>query len=262
MKKKIFLAMMVALAVLTGCNKDEKYYFSVSDTQTVTLAASNLTYSEAEGLVFAPNAYDFGGVFAWGTGSNPALADTAAAAYAAFVDWGTQLSGTWRTLTSKEWRYMVMTRENATSKFGYATVNGVRGFVLLPDNCDSAAFAQIFSPGMSGYASNMYDVEKWAAMEQLGAIFLPVQNVNTSATDSLAATAPMGCYWTSTERGDNAEYFNFSETYLGVSTSPRSTRISVRLAQDYQTKASKKEEAKDPSAPQVEEMEDGAIIMM
>ena len=157
---------------------------------------------------------------------------------------------------------MVMTRENATSKFGYATVNGVQGFVLLPDNCDSAAFAQIFSPGMSGYASNMYDVEKWAVMEQLGAIFLPVQNVNTSATDSLVATAPMGCYWTSTERGDNAEYFNFSETYLGVSTSPRSTRISVRLAQDYQTKASKKEEAKDPSAPQVEEMEDGAIIMM
>lgn len=281
MKKKLFLVMMVAMAVLTGCNK--KYYFSVSDTQTVTLAASNLTYSEAEGLAFAPNAYDFGDVFGWGTGDNPALNDTAADAYAEFADWGAQpqLSGSsltskevtdlsstskiitdsWRTLTSKEWRYMVMSRENASNKYGFATVNGVQGLVLLPDNYDSAAFASMFTPGMNGFASNNYDVEEWAEMAQLGAIFLPVEAGRETA-DTLDVSAVKGAYWTSTGNGTTAELFNFSENFLGVTIQPRSNRFAVRLAQDYQTKESKKDEGKDPSAPMVEEFEDGAVIVM
>lgn len=281
MKKKIFFAMMVAVAVLTSCNKNEKYYFSVSNTQTVILATSNLTYNEAEGLDFAPNAYDFGDVFGWGTGDNPALDDTAAGAYAEFADWGARLSSSslasrevtdlssaskvvtdsWRTLTSKEWRYMVMSREKASDKYGFATVNGVQGLVLLPDNYDSAAFASMFTPGMNGYASNNYDVEKWAEMAQLGAIFLPVEGGRETA-DTLAVSAVKGAYWTSTGNGTTAEFFNFSENFLGVTIQPRSNRFAVRLAQDYQTKESKKDEGKDPSAPMVEEFEDGAVIVM
>lgn len=266
MKKNLFLVMMVSLAIFTGCNScdnTKEYYFSVSDTQTVTLATSNLVYSEAEGLAFAPNAYDCGGVFAWGTGSNPALADTAAASYAEFADWGAQLSGSWRTLTSKEWRYMVMSRENASAKFGYATVNGVQGLVLLPDNYDSAAFVKMFHSGMGDYTLNSYDAEGWAAMEQHGAIFLPVTGVEQNGDGDAASKQVAGCYWTSTEEGEtSAYYYNFSATYMGASLAPRSNQYSVRLAQDYQTKESKKDDGQDASAPQIEEFEDGAIIVM
>lgn len=258
MKKILFLVMMASLVIFMGCNSCDnakKYYFSVSATKTVTLATSNLVYSEAEGLAFAPNAYDCGDVFAWGTGSNPALADTTAASYAEFVDWGAQLSGSWRTLTSKEWRYMVMSRENASAKYGYATVNGIQGLVLLPDNYDSAAFAEMFHPNMGNYEANSYDAEGWTAMEQLGAIFLPV--------DATTASALTGRYWTSTGDGETlADYYNFSATYMGASPAPRSSRFSVRLAQDYQTKESKQQDGQDPSAPQIEEFEDGAVIVM
>ena len=40
----------------------------------------------------------------------------------------------WRVLTNNEWRYLFCKRENAARLFTFATVAGVKGLIVLPDN--------------------------------------------------------------------------------------------------------------------------------
>ena len=42
-------------------------------------------------------------------------------------------STAWMTLSANEWEYLINTRTNAANLYGVATVNGVNGLILLPD---------------------------------------------------------------------------------------------------------------------------------
>ena len=225
MKKKLFLVMMVAMAVLTGCNK--KYYFSVSDTQTVTLAASNLTYSEAEGLAFAPNAYDFGDVFGWGTGSNPTLSSSDYSLYGQFDDWGQYMTDNpgWRTLSFEEWNYVLSKRPNADKLRGTATVCDIPGMLLLPDKW---TLDTICNSIIDGYDLNVINALKWDTLQNAGAIFLPAAG-NRMGT-SVQGVRTYGRYWTSTPSAFNCAFFiGFGNEGTDDGTA-RSNGRSVRLA--------------------------------
>ena len=114
-----------------------------------------------------------------------------------FVDWGTNkigddAPGTWRTLSSDEWFYLLHGRENAESLFALSTVNDVPGLIILPDKWVTPSdltfvattteegwewdetLSQYLSYNDSKFLHNTYAVEEWERMEAAGAVFLPV----------------------------------------------------------------------------------------
>lgn len=114
----------------------------------------------------------------------------------------------WNILDINEWAYMFFYRENADQKYGVATVCGVNGVVILPDDW-AAPEGTSFTPGMaSGYGSshyvdngNIYDAGTWLEMESAGAIFLPVTGNLTLVKDvpyTVAYQKSTAYYWSST----------------------------------------------------------------
>lgn len=81
----------------------------------------------------------------------------------------------YRSLSTDEWKYLLNDRENASQKFGWATVCGKNGLIILPDSfsdpkTNSTSGGPAFLPG----SVNEYtDGDAWNAMEAAGALFLP-----------------------------------------------------------------------------------------
>lgn len=145
-----------------------------------------------------------------------------------FVDWGNTMTGEWRTLSKAEWRYIIYDRKNAYQKRSQATVNGVQGYVLLPDTWTLPSGLS-FTNNTNNYTTNQYEGTDWDAMENAGAVFLPAGGDRTKASVSLYG---YGWYWASTpndEDGGKAYYFYFYETSIGITEYNRSDGRSVRL---------------------------------
>jgi len=144
--------------------------FSVSTTKQVWFSKGNLQNNGT----FATNQYDLGGTFTFNNYSGP--------------------SG-YYTLSYGEWFYLLSTR--GADKRGVATVNSVKGLLILPDNWTMPDGCS-FNPSAT---NNVYDVDQWAAMENAGAVFLP------------AAFVDICRYWSSTpdfEDDQCAFYINFN----------------------------------------------------
>ena len=165
-------------------------------------------------------------------------------------DWGvynsSNISGgegkSWRTLTKDEWSYLFTSRTNAAQKYGYATVGGKKGIIILPDsftdpkkNNGSGAF--VGSNTGSGYTRNVYTADNWRYMEAAGAIFLPAAGSRSETAVSDAGSN--GYYWSTT---DNSPWINYgylsqeayclsfaSSSCTPASTTERYKGCSVRL---------------------------------
>lgn len=88
-----------------------------------------------------------------------------------FNDWGNTdyFNRQYRTLSREEWSHLIA----RTRKAG-ATVNGVNGIVLLPNNWIGCPTGCSFVDGFEdGYSTNTYDLTQWADMEARGVAFLP-----------------------------------------------------------------------------------------
>ena len=102
----------------------------------------------------------------------------------------------WRTLTKDEWRYLLQERPNAAARCGDATVNGVHGMVILPDDWTSSQNV-VFTPGFHNYSDiNLFTAEEWLTLQEAGAIFLPAEG--TFNGENLYGAREWGFYWTST----------------------------------------------------------------
>lgn len=249
-KKGLLTIMLASMFMLTGCEKLDLFWgsepgsnpttetdndtkptgdglFSVSPTLKVRFAPGNLVYTDGVGYSFAPNQYDYGGYFGWGTGSNPNNTSTNYADYQTFNDWGNYISGGWRTLSIDEWEYLLNERHG---KKGVSIVCGVHGMVLLPDNWSGGEF----SVGFDGWNANYYDAESWKEMEESGAVFLPASGYRIGTDMGDVGTEAI--YWSSTPDGARyAHQVNFTDYYVGghYSYSERQFGISVRLVQNY-----------------------------
>ena len=110
----------------------------------------------------------------------------------------------WRTMTSAEWNYLLCTRTNADQKRGYATVNGVPGLILLPDNFTVPTGLTFWSHNQSNtisYNDNTYTLAQWAQMKARGAVFLPALTEyrrGTSWNSTYIPSEGAGMYWSST----------------------------------------------------------------
>lgn len=195
--------------------------FSVSETKQVFFSSGNLQYyCKNMEWRFAPLQYDCIGsvnknisddydgyidLFGWGTGNNPTLASNAPADYATFSNWGDKIKdgNEWQTLTADEWYYLILSRENASDKYGVAEVAGVQGLILLPDDWKLPEGLS-FKSGLTAFdvrgqeyykTINNYSAEEWRKMESAGAVFLPAAGYRLGT--SVDVVGDYGWYWTS-----------------------------------------------------------------
>ena len=187
--------------------EDTKGRFSVGENSQVVFAQGNLQYNAGTSTFrFAPEQYDIIGdgnrniasnysgwidLMGWGTSGAgtcyPYLSTANTADYGPSTgsisgteyDWGVHnpienagTSGTWRTLTSSEWDYLLNSRSvgKRYAKVSLSVGNNtiINGLVLFPDDYD-------FEDGLDcddsrlGYAS--ISLELWQQMEAEGAVF-------------------------------------------------------------------------------------------
>ena len=266
--------------------------FTVSASgEKISFAKSNLRYnSNTEVWSLADNSYDILGsgngrgtttgiapadyidLFGWSTANNNYgtwyyyyYDDAKAAPYfqGDFVDWGTNpdlincLGTGWRTLSSDEWKYILSGRPNFNQLVGFATVNGVNGIVILPDEWEAPAgitFKSCTETSISFinnsyvnkgtvtncYTHNVLTATQWTAMEEAGAVFLPAAGQFTKGT-SLDFVGDKGFYWSSTPSGaDDAYGVWFTEDVLNASeVIGRRLGSAVRLVKTADASASK-----------------------
>lgn len=135
-----------------------------------------------------------------------------------FAEWGANpevianLGSGWSTLSKDEWNYLLNERANAANLKALATVNNVKGLVLLPDTW------------MAGAPASTYTADTWMTMENAGAVFLPAAGQMTSVYDSenwhttTTVTDDIGVYWSSTPT--DASVANAENLAIGLTFQP------------------------------------------
>ncbi len=163
------------------------------------------------------------------------------------ADWGVfnaisnggNQSGMWRTLTSDEWEYVINGRQG--SRFCKATVNGVKGLILVPDDWDDALFAlnRINSTG-AAFDANIISQSTWEnTCDPAGLVFLPQtgKRVCNYMGDHYVVTLDLsegyGLYWSSTAKTETTAYqYNFHSGNVNLDGGLRYQGLAVRLVQD------------------------------
>lgn len=120
--------------------------FSVSDDKQVRFSRGNLL---SDGT-FAANQYTYGDYFYASNSYNGPAG--------------------WDALTTDEWNYLYQ-----HSTFGFATVNGIHGLIILPNNYTGSAITAYDPEDGSRelWNDNTYSGDAWTAMENNGVVFLP-----------------------------------------------------------------------------------------
>lgn len=201
--------------------------FSVGNGKTVRFSQGNLQYqASTDTWRFAENQYDCIGnansnvslfyqgwvdLFGWGTSGfndiKPWLIDydmDAMSITGTKYDWGLNnaisnggnKSGLWHLLTIDQWEY-ILNRRNG-SRFAKATVNNVRGLLLLPDGWSTATYSlNAINDAEGGYESNYVSATDWSnVLETNGVVFLPCAGLREGTTVNYVNG--FGRYWSST----------------------------------------------------------------
>ena len=211
--------------------------------------AGGVMHYQPYSIVGGPGAYEWyylGGDASIGFEGQYANADWGV--FNAISNGGNQ-PGLWRTLTGDEWEYIINGREG--SRYCAATVNGVKGTILIPDGWDNTAYTLDRINSWGSASSNTIDQSTWEnTCEPAGLVFLPQTgrrvcvNMGDHFAASLDVSEGYGLYWSSTIYvgsyigGTQPYHLNFS---YGSSGQPnvsrcqsRSEGYSVRLVQEVQ----------------------------
>lgn len=229
MKKIILLVLCGFIWSLEGICAAKINSFSIAPETRVIFSKGNVQYHPKKSLWrFAPNQYDVIGkanekvspsyngwidLFAWGTGDKPSFVTNNYKDYCEFVDWGNNFTADdhtqWRTLTQKEWRYLLLEREHASKLLGIGKVAGVLGVFILPDDADVSDlgidFMSFADQGAvqkwtrysldKGQVLNNYTTKQWDVFEKIGVVFLPLAGKRDMKTVEQIGIS--GYYWTS-----------------------------------------------------------------
>lgn len=158
---------------------------------------------------------------------------------------GGNVPNLWRTLAKEEWQKLLNRTTTINAIGGYATVAGLHGFILIPDefvdpmkNNGSGAFVGFSS---TGFTQNVYTADDWEKMEAMGAIFLPAagfNNVNTYGVGTVSNVDSQGDYWSTTNYSTGqALSFQIANSSCRISGNwDRSRRVgcSVRLVKNVE----------------------------
>lgn len=199
----------------------------------VYFSQGNLQWSGNNGWRFALHQYDFIGnaanntsptasndnymdLFCWGaSGLNGVAPNTTNSYYTggnnlsgvndwgsnAIINGGNTTNSGWYTLSIAEWHYLFFDRTDANNKFGLATVNGVYGIIILPDDYSGSNITPFDFDNYdnNSWSYNVYSGEGWIAMENSGVVFLPAAGYRdgTNFFEGLIEGIG-GSYWSST----------------------------------------------------------------
>ena len=191
----------------------------------------------------ANNVYDgWIDAFNWGNATTPTdyKSTPALRQGGKFEDWGRNpfvnggnANDIWRTLSREEWTYLYDQRANAKQLRGQAMVNGVQGYIFLPDNWRLPSGLS-FKPEPKNMQTNVYSVAQWDRMEKAGAVFLPAGGERT--LQYMVTPSYNGSYWSSSwanREDDEASCAWFIKDASGPHFGQRvMTGLSVRLVQD------------------------------
>lgn len=233
--------------------------FSVSGQNKVYFSQGNLQYQASTNTWrFAENQWDYIGdansnisssysgwidLFGWGTGNNPTNSSFFDSNYDTFNEWGNNAinnggntANVWRTLTKNEWMYVFNTRNTTSGKrYAKATVNGINGVILLPDNWNSSNYS-LSGTNNSGaiFSSNRISQSDWTnRLEAHGAVFLPATGYRHMTIVFYVGSD--GYYWSATYKdSENAYPMTFGDGNLYFDGGRRSCGLSVRLVRDAQ----------------------------
>ena len=141
--------------------------------------------------------------------------------------------------------YIIDKRTNHAQLFSGATVNGIGGLIILPDEWvlpEGLSFVSAEEAGLQDkgsrytgvsniYAINTYSAEQWELMEAAGAVFLPAAGYRHEYTVSYVQTE--GNYWTSATLAGNQTHaysmqFSNNSVILNYNV-PRPGGLSVRM---------------------------------
>ena len=134
----------------------------------------------------------------------------------------------WRTLTSNEWYYMINTRSTTSGKrYAKATVNGVSGLILLPDNWSTSYYSlSNTNNATADFTSNTISASQWQTLEQHGAVFLP----DAGWRSGTSFNSGICNYWSVSRFSDSQAYdFFCSASNVSMGYTARFTGRSVRL---------------------------------
>ena len=192
------------------------------------IAYDNSAYSENSGkwidlFAYGTSGYNNGQtnyqpwkICASGTWYSSNLTGNADWGYNAISNGGNTENIGWRTLTHTEWQYLFQSRTDAASKYGYGSIGGVNGVILLPDSW-TLPDGLSFTAGTSAW-TNSYTTEQWALMEAKGAVFLPASgSCNNLGIPSESTANQNGFYRSST----NAYYVHFKSNTLDYGSYPQ-----------------------------------------
>ena len=228
------LAALLCMAQSAWATGELPGIFSVSATKKVQFSQGNLqaVFASAGNSCawqFADNQYDYVGnaaannaingngsvtaagkvdLFGWSTASTYYGINNSGDAvdYSGdFVDWGnlaisnggnTENSG-WRTLTRDEWAYLF-----SNHTFGFATVAGVKGVIIAPDNYAGPAIDSNHRNGQDSFANNTIDVSTWqSTYVPAGVVFLPAAGFRLPWIGQVQENA---YYWSSSAVGGDS----------------------------------------------------------
>lgn len=152
---------------------------------------------------------------------------------------GGHMENSWRTPSKSEWNYLLNTRSTASGmRYAKATVNNVKGVILLPDDWINNTYGLINANNSgASFSSNTISASRWVAtLENAGAVFLPVAGYRYETSWLNDDTG--GYYWSASFSGNkNAINVHFNDNNLypnnGNSSIDRCCGCSVRLIQDY-----------------------------
>ncbi|MBR5665899.1 MAG: hypothetical protein IKX13_09150, partial [Bacteroidales bacterium] len=137
---------------------------------------------------------------------------------------------TWRAISGPEWDYLINSRSTASGiRYAKASVNGVPGLVIVPDNWSSTIYSlDSTNTTNATFNSNVITAAQWGTLEDAGCVFLPAAG-RRSGTSVLYAGS-YGYYWSSSCNSyGNVGYGYFYSKYVSALYLSRNAGYSVRL---------------------------------
>lgn len=201
------------------------------------------------------NPTDWVDLFGWGTwtgdATNPLFTGTSNPQYQFDSrDFTGTIDGhnDWHTMTQDEcnWFFAYTNTSNTTyadrsEKVGLATVNGVHGLVVLPDNWLLPTESSFIPQRVNQWNTNVYTIDQWAVMEAAGAIFLPAAGqryvvVGDDGNEKIEYYNKdvQGYYWSNNPlmEGSNSWCGLFRTSQITVGSDYNYKGCSVRLIRD------------------------------
>ena len=207
-------------------NRDVTYYIPVS-----CLPSENGTrtpYGEFS-IAYVVVTYD-------GEGYNYYLSGQGDWGYNAILNGGNNENKSWRTLTADEWTYLLYTRNNTS--YVLAVVNGINGFILLPDNWDTSIYElNEYNGILPIFNSNIISENDWITIfEANGAVFLPAAGRRSGY--SVSNVGYVCYYWSALYRNPYGNKgpvaLTISNNYIiTIGIASAYNGLSVRLVKDY-----------------------------